>query len=143
MYVIWEVLCCWYLSVWNNTSGEGFKDKEPVGRERSWFYSTSMILQHSRVGPRRQKKTCINEKIMSKMTKRLDNKMKMENRHILWFLDNTTSTVECSGNSLTYSKRSFLPKNKISRLEPLAAGVIGAEIFQTTYKTCHIMPWWR
>ena len=78
------------------------------------------------------KKACMNGEIMSKVLKRHDRKMKLQNRNVLLFLDNATSQQESIQKSLTNIKLVFLPKNTTSRLQPSDAGIIRA--FKLKYR---------
>ena len=61
---------------------------------------------------------------MSDVLKRLERKMKMQNRNVVLFLDNATSHQESIENNLVNIKLVFLPKNTTSMLQPLDAGII-------------------
>ena len=74
----------------------------------------------------------MNSEIMSDVLKRLDLKMKMQNRNVVLFLDNATSHQESIENNLSNIKLVFLPKNMMSRLQPLDAGIIRA--FKLKYR---------
>ena len=78
------------------------------------------------------KKAWMNGEIMSKLLKRHDRKMKLQNRNVLLFLENATSHQESIQKSLTNIKLVFLPKNTTSRLQPLDAGIIRA--FKLKYR---------
>ena len=78
------------------------------------------------------KKAWMNGEIMSKVLKRHDRKMKLQNRNFLLFLDSATSHQEWIQKSLTNFKLVFLPKNTTSRLQPLNAGIIRA--FKLKYR---------
>ena len=78
------------------------------------------------------KKVWMNGEIMSKVLKRHDRKMKLQNRNVLLFLDNATSHQESIQKRLTNIKLVFLPKNTTSRLQPLDAGIIRA--FKLKYR---------
>ena len=68
----------------------------------------------------------MNSEIMSDVLKRLDRKMKMQNRNVVLFLGNATSHPESIEKNLSNIKLVFLPKNTTSRLQPLDAGIIRA-----------------
>ena len=57
------------------------------------------------------KKARMNGEIMSKVLKRHDRKMKLQNRNVPLFLDNATSHQESIQKSLTNIQLVFLPKN--------------------------------
>ena len=78
------------------------------------------------------KKAWMNGEILSKVLKRHDRKMKLQNRNVLLFLDNATSHQESIQKSLTNIKLVFLPKNTTSRLQPLVARIIRA--FKLKYR---------
>ena len=65
----------------------------------------------------------MNSEIMSDVLRRLDRKMKMQNRNIVLLLDNVTSHQELIEKNLSIIKLVFLPKNKMSKLQPLDAGI--------------------
>ena len=61
-------------------------------------------------------KSWMNSKVMPDVLKRLDRKMKMQNRNVVLFLDNTTSHQESIEKTLSNIKLVFLPKNTTWRL---------------------------
>ena len=65
----------------------------------------------------------MNSEIMSDVLRRLDRKMKMQNRNIVLLLENVTSHQELIEKNLSKIKLVFLPKNKMSKLQPLDAGI--------------------
>ena len=65
----------------------------------------------------------MNSEIMSDVLRRLDRKMKMQNRNVVLLLDNVTSYQELIEKNLSKIKLVFLPKNKMSKLQPLDAGI--------------------
>ena len=65
----------------------------------------------------------MNSEIMSDVLRRLDRKMKMQNRNIVLLLDNVTSHQELIEKNLSKIKLVFLPNNKMSKLQPLDAGI--------------------
>ena len=71
-------------------------------------------------------KAWMNSEIMLDVLKRLDCKMKMQNRNVVLFLDNASSHQESNEKNLSNIKLVFLPKNITSRLQPLDAGIIRA-----------------
>ena len=60
----------------------------------------------------------MNSEIMLDVLKRLDRRMKMQNRNVVLFLDNATSHQESIEKNLSNLKLVFLPKNATSRLQP-------------------------
>ena len=73
----------------------------------------------------------MNNELMSEVLKRLDRKMKIQNRNVLLFLDNATSHQKSFEKRLSNIKLVFLPKNTLSSLQPLNAGIIRA--FKLTF----------
>ena len=72
----------------------------------------------------------MNSEIMPDVLKRLNRKMKMQNRNVVLFLDNGTSYQESTEKNL--SSISFFLKNTKSRLQSLDAGIIRA--FKLKYR---------
>ena len=68
----------------------------------------------------------MNNEIMSDVWKRLDRKIKLQNRNVVLFLDNGTSHEASAEKNLSNIKSVFLPENTRSRLQPLDAGIIRA-----------------
>ena len=66
-----------------------------------------------------------------KILTQIDKEMKMENWHILLFLDNATSHKECFMCSLTNIKLIFLSKNTMPKVKSLYAAIIRA--FKSKY----------
>ena len=66
----------------------------------------------------------MNSEIMSDVLKRLDYKVKMQNRNVVLFLDNAISHQESIEKNFSNIKLVFLPKNTTLRLQPLVAGII-------------------
>ena len=61
---------------------------------------------------------------MSDVLKRLERKMKMQNRNVVLFLDNATSHQESIEKNLSNIKLVFFPKSTTSRLQLLDAKII-------------------
>ena len=77
-------------------------------------------------------KAWISSEIMPYVLKRLDCKMKMQNRNVDLFLDNATRHQKTIEKNLSSIKLVFLPKNTTSRLQPLDDGIIRA--FKLKYR---------
>ena len=69
-------------------------------------------------------KSWIQIDIMEKVPEKLNYIMKLENRNVLLFLDNTPVHPENLLGKNSNIKIVFLPKNTTSRLHPLDAGII-------------------
>ena len=65
----------------------------------------------------------MNSEIMSDVLRRLYHKMKIQNRNIVLLLDNVASPQELIEKNLSNIKLVFLSKNKMSKLQPLDAGI--------------------
>ena len=77
-------------------------------------------------------KAWMKSEIMSGVLKRLERKIKRQNRNVVLFLDNATSHEESIEKSLSNIKLVFLPKSTTSRLQPLDGGIIRA--FKLKYR---------
>ena len=101
--------------IWKSKKPRCFKNVK--GRDLSWplgfYYFTN-------------NKVWMNSEIMSDVLQRLDRKMKIQNWNVVLFPDNATSHQESIENNLSNIKLVFLPKNMMSRLQPLDAGIIRA-----------------
>ena len=62
--------------------------------------------------------------MMKHILGRVDRQLKLENSHVILFLDNAPSHPELLQDPLEFFKLIYLPKNTISKLEPADAGVI-------------------
>ena len=97
--------------IWRSRSPRCFKSLRDPTRPMSVHYFSN-------------KKAWMNSDIMETVLKRLDQKMKIEKRKVLLFLDNATCHPETLQGCLENIKLVFLPKNTTSRLQPLDAGII-------------------
>ena len=61
---------------------------------------------------------------MTNVLTKLNSKMKRENRHIILFLDNASCHPSSLKGMFSNVQMKFLPKNTISRTQPLDAGII-------------------
>ena len=66
----------------------------------------------------------MNIEMMKHILGRVDRQLKLENSHVILFLDNAPSHPEPLQDPLEFFKLIYLPKNTISKLEPADAGVI-------------------
>ena len=62
--------------------------------------------------------------VMESVLARLNRKLAFEDRKVILFLDNATCHPESMIGQFSLIKIIFLPKNTISRLQPLDAGII-------------------
>ena len=97
--------------IWKSKLPRCFKSLKNSSRPMSMHYFSN-------------KKAWMNSKVMKSILQRLDRRMNQKNRKIILFLDNATCHPETAQAGLKNIKLVFLPKNTISRLQPLDAGII-------------------
>ena len=76
-------------------------------------------------------KSWMNSDIMIEILSKLDREMKFKNRNVILFLDNAACHPPDLEGKFSNIKVCFLPKNTISRLQPLNAGII--QTFKVKY----------
>ena len=112
IYLWWQNIFTYQPTViWKSKLSRCFKKLQDLSRPANIHYFS-------------KSKSWMTSEVMESVLTRLNRKLAFEDRKVILFLDNASCHPESMIGQFSLIKIIFLPKNTISRLQPLDAGII-------------------